>query len=561
MRYLYLGLIAILSFHQIAAQTLSREQNIKVEALIKKILNVDVVSDVLPLVEEVLAIDPSNIEVIAYRGYAYQSMENYERALKDYDLYQKKMPGSAFCAYRGLLKTQMGDMPGALNDARLASSLSGNNETVENYIAMTFKKAGNTKLAIDYFKRVIERDPNNSYAYCNLATLKKEEGDFSSAAQYDAAAVRSLDKVLFYDLMEDKWIFLEQARINFTLKHYREAIDAFDRAIPLHPEQPELIKERMECYRAIGDQKSACADLLLFNMIKKNYAVDPDLPCDFHDKENQPSKERLAAMDAGSLCLRVCLLKGDRKTVTEQTISYYSKAIEFKPDYVFALANRGKSYLIAHEPGKALPDFDKIIELNSQCAEAFSYRAIAKEQLGDFKNALKDKEEAVRLEPFNTTYLTFLAASKSLLGDTSGAIIDLTKALELNSYSDKVYYERGMLQLLDKKDYAAALKDFQKALEIQRNTPFSSKKAPYFASCAIAYDKLKLYDKALVEIEKAIVIKPENGYYYYLCGEIKARKKDMKGACEEWNKAKQLGYEKAEELLLYNCKTETESVR
>jgi hypothetical protein len=55
-------------------------------------------------------------------------------------------------------------------------------------------------------------------------------------------------------------------------------------------------------------------------------------------------------------------------------------------------------------------------------------------------------------------------------------------------------------------------------------------------------------------MERAIAINPTSGLLYSKLGEIKARNKDKIGACEEWNKAKSLGFDKATEFIMYNCK-------
>ena len=217
--------------------------------------------------------------------------------------------------------------------------------------------------------------------------------------------------------------------------------------------------------------------------------------------------------------------------------------------------------LFRSELNKEILDLDEILKISPKSAPVFNYRATAKRDLGNFKEGLEDINNAISIDSTNVEYFVTRASIKTRVGDTSNAIIDLTRAINLNPYYSVSYFEKALLELNFRKNAKAALNDNLKAIELEDNNPFSLTFATYHNNCAMTYNTLKLYDNALEQLEKAIAKRPNYPLYYFRCGEIKARMKDMEGACLEWNKAKQLGYQDAEELILYNCKPDSKDKR
>ncbi len=66
--------------------------------------------------------------------------------------------------------------------------------------------------------------------------------------------------------------------------------------------------------------------------------------------------------------------------------------------------------------------------------------------------------------------------------------------------------------------------------------------------------RLKYYREAISDYSKAIEINPKDDESYCLCGTIKFNIGDLKGACEDWKKAAELGDEDATKLLEEHCK-------
>jgi len=144
-------------------------------------------------------------------------------------------------------------------------------------------------------------------------------------------------------------------------------------------------------------------------------------------------------------------------------IDLLGRAIEKKPDFGEAYANRGNEYFIGHDYDRAKADLDRAVALAP--GEAFNYalrglifagrreygpgiidmdqavrlaptdarmifnRAIIRMNMGDYARARTDLDRALELEPGNIVFLGMRGMARARLGDRVGAIADLTENL------------------------------------------------------------------------------------------------------------------------------------
>jgi tetratricopeptide (TPR) repeat protein len=163
--------------------------------------------------------------------------------------------------------------------------------------------------------------------------------------------------------------------------------------------------------------------------------------------------------------------------------------------------NRGIEYYKQENDEEAIKEFNKAIEIDPNCAEAYFNRGKAEE-----------------------------------FDYTDRAIADYSKAIELKPGYVEAYNWRGMAYELDKKNYDKAISDFSKAIEI------NPKYINSYVNRGTAYDSKGEYDKAIADATRAIEIEPDNpkhysnsrawGYYY---------KGDYNKAWQDVHKAESLG--------------------
>ncbi len=132
-------------------------------------------------------------------------------------------------------------------------------------------------------------------------------------------------------------------------------------------------------------------------------------------------------------------------------------------------------------------------------AAAYVYRGLVYFAQENYFGAQADFKAALRIEPELSEALFNLALTQEKLQLTTAAIKTYDEFLALNPNSDLGYYNRGHLKLAQKK-YDAAIKDFQRALEIEGRFVDAQNEI------AIAHFRQKKYEDALKDIRTAAEI-------------------------------------------------------
>ena len=83
----------------------------------------------------------------------------------------------------------------------------------------------------------------------------------------------------------------------------------------------------------------------------------------------------------------------------KEKLKYYTKAIEYNPEYSDAYINRGlvKNELEDYEG--SIKDYDIAIKLDPKCSLAYNNRGYTKHKKGDYEGALADYNKAILLNP------------------------------------------------------------------------------------------------------------------------------------------------------------------
>jgi tetratricopeptide (TPR) repeat protein len=95
----------------------------------------------------------------------------------------------------------------------------------------------------------------------------------------------------------------------------------------------------------------------------------------------------------------LCFLKGDLKQAEIQ----YKKVININPDFSGAYFNLAMIYSIT-DPGKAIRNLDKSIEINQSFAHAYYYRGYLRLFQNKTSTTLKDWNKAIEIDPANNLY-------------------------------------------------------------------------------------------------------------------------------------------------------------
>ena len=193
----------------------------------------------------------------------------------------------------------------------------------------------------------------------------------------------------------------------------------------------------------------------------------------------------------------------------EKSIDYYRQALTLDPDYADAYAAMGDSYVLLSsyggpEPSQSLKiareNAIRALKLNPKLGEAHTVLAAVKVDLdSDWAGAVREYQEAIRLNPEYPTAHHWYALHLSRLGRHAEAESEIQKALQLDP-----------LSLIIQTDAAEI---FYRAGDSARATAY---------------------------LEKTVELDPNFADAHMIWGEVDEQKKDLAGAIKEFDVAEKL---------------------
>lgn len=133
--------------------------------------------------------------------------------------------------------------------------------------------------------------------------------------------------------------------------------------------------------------------------------------------------------------------------------------------------------------------------------------------------------------------------------DFEGAIKDYSKAIKADKTLRDGYFNRGICELA-LKDFKAAKKDLDKTIELD------PKFVKAYYSRATVLVSQQQYVQSLPDLDKTIELDATTPNALTLRGQIRAQTGNKKGACEDFNKAKEIGDPQAEKYINQFCGNE-----
>ena len=163
-------------------------------------------------------------------------------------------------------------------------------------------------------------------------------------------------------------------------------------------------------------------------------------------------------------------------------------------------------------------------------ADTYFRRGYAKEEIGDYRGAIADYTEAIRLKPDFAYAYGNRGAVKSKLGQHFAAITDYDIAIRLKPNFAQAYNNRGLTK--DKlEQYAAAVADYNTAIRLESNFALA------YNNRGLAKDKLGQYAAAITDYDIAIRLKPNFAPTYYNRGSTKNELGQYAAAIADYNTA------------------------
>ncbi len=289
-------------------------------------------------------------EALAYlyrrRGRTYRVLEQYERALTDFDKALELVIDYAR-AYTGRGETYrlLKDYEKAIADFTQAIELDPSDDWSYASRAQVYNSLKDYQRAIADFSKAIKLDPKYKWAYNNRGLAYYDLKDYERAI-LDFTHAIELDP-------QYTWAYANRGLTYRHLEDYERAIQDYSRAIELDPQYVWAYDNRGDVYRDLKDYEHAIQDF--------SRAIELD-------------SQYVHAYNGRGLTYR------DLKDY-ERAIQDFSRAIELDSQYAYAYYNgRGLTYRDLKDYERAIQDFSRAIELDSQyasiiyCNRGLAYR-------------------------------------------------------------------------------------------------------------------------------------------------------------------------------------------
>ncbi|MDF1665086.1 MAG: tetratricopeptide repeat protein [Planctomycetota bacterium] len=302
---------------------------------------------------------------------------------------------------RAIIYFQKNDLKKAFNEYKIAVQLDPLNALAFNNRGHIYQVQKQYQKALEDFNRAISLRPQFAMAYLNRGILRWNlrdtlgaRRDFTLAIQSNPSFKVRVDRFLAQNddnqskgLPKDARSFNQRGFKFMNAKKYKRAIQDFDQAIKLNPNQSPAYTNRGICRFHLGNFEGALSD--------------------------------------------------------------YNKSIAYKP-FALTHNNRGYLFMERKQYQKALQDFNIAIKIDPRCSSAYNNRALLHSYLGKHREAIQDYDQCLLITPTMTESYYNRALSKEKIGDKKGAIEDYEQLIQLRPNDAKIPQWKTAIQQLQK---------------------------------------------------------------------------------------------------------------
>ncbi|MDO4570686.1 MAG: tetratricopeptide repeat protein [Planctomycetia bacterium] len=398
---------------QFDAVTQAMPQSIKAWRMVgKTALMLEKFSKADAAFRKALALDPLNIEVRYLIAHSYLLQDKVEEAASDLIDIIERVPEFLDAYYDcGVALQLLGRYGEAIDVFRRRLQFSPDFDT-SIMCAMTYEMLMDYENTEKYYREALDMDPDNAMVLesCGAACLELE--------RYDDA-LRYFQDALDLDPDSPDALY-GRGRTFFSLDKIAEALADLTRAIKLDPEnslawgmlgQLKLHLEEFEC---------------ALHCLNKALELDPELLIyDFRAS----AKRGLGDLDG--------------------TLEDLDLALEYEPENVEFLLEKGVLLIEMQRYQDALPVFDTLVQMDSQ-PDHLSLRALVHMELLNYEQALDDLSAA--MESGCRDIDVFLRRGEAFyqMGDTTSALADFRTALEIAEAQGDADYAQKCRTLLER---------------------------------------------------------------------------------------------------------------
>ncbi|MTJ21899.1 tetratricopeptide repeat protein [Dolichospermum sp. UHCC 0352] len=420
---------------------------------------------------------------------------------------------------------------------------------------MIFRSEKKYPESIAAFDKALEINPNFAQAW-------KQRGRVLFRLDKYSEALTSFDKAIALSPNQFALYYLRGLTLRY-LKRFPEAIEAYNQAIKIDPLFKSAYSGRGLSYGELKKYRQGIADFTQFIQLDPKDASYYNLRGSYYGQLEEYKQAIADYNQAIQLDHNDALYYNSRGIAYgqleeyKQAIADYTQAIQLDPKDAIYYSLRGSIYSNLKDYKQAISDLTETIRRDPKNApytmqglrysefkdnkgllsgytglmsKAYATRGVTYYELKEYKLAIDDYTQAIKIDSQNAEYYAFRGGIYSFLKEYKQAIDDLTQAIKIDPKKATYYDLRGKTYL-QLKDYKQAIDDYTQAIQLD------SKKATYYGSRGFAYFQLKDYKQAIDDWNQVIKIDPENGIYYGSRGDAYFQLKDYKQAINDYTQA------------------------
>ena len=296
---------------------------------------------------------------------------------------------------------------------------------------IVYREIGRPGNAVEYFEKAVELQPDHPVPYMNLGAAYNDMRQFGKAIEYTRKALA---------LQPD----LAKAHVNLGHMYRRvgklsKAISALEKAAQMRPQDATTQEYLAEMYQDLGANEKAIHHLERANSLRPRNTrilVNLAIACSEVGRNGRAIELLKVAVALQPEFATVHLNLGvvyNRIGQYDSGIQYLNKALEIEPDNPHASTNLGLAFRAQGRYAEAIAQFAKALELQGENANAMAYLNVGNTyyDMREHEKAIPYFQKAVELNPNHANPHLLLGLSYRALKRGDQAMVYFKKTLEL----------------------------------------------------------------------------------------------------------------------------------
>jgi len=429
------------------------------------------------------------------------------------------------------LDVNIGDFNEAIEIYEKILEIAPDNSTVRLRLGYLYSQQGRYKEGEDTVKVMLIKDPDSYFALLYLARLAVQSGDFDTAA-------------LFYEkLLAQQWSFelvYEMIELYGKREQYKRVEQLYSSILKKEPENEQAALGRVHSLLLLSQEQEALAELTRIRAFS-NKPTDIDLissrvfiQTGNFDKANVLLEKIIAKADsaAARYMLAVIRYEADKR---EAALAHLRKISPDDEEFDNSIALQAKILIELDRTPEAITLVKKLIN-NPDRRQPFYYSLLAgiyvnKQELTAGHDILTT---GIELYPDDVQLSFEFALLLEKEDRQNEAIARMEKVLEMQSNHAEALNYLGYIWADNSVHLDKALGYINKAITLKPNNGF------IMDSLGWVYFRMGELEKARTALEQAIILQPEDPYIHEHMGDIYQKSGQKDKARDAWQKSKRL---------------------